>query len=68
LASLGLKLVPDHVLPLSKGGTSFILNIQPLCHAYAAGTPAGCNNLKGAQFIDYRTSAVPAEAGSERAN
>jgi hypothetical protein len=49
LAMLGLKLVPDHVIPVSKGGTNDISNIQPLCHG-----KDGCNNHKGAKFIDYR--------------
>jgi hypothetical protein len=40
------KLFPDHVLPVSKGGTSFIQNIQPLC-----GT---CNSEKNDKHIDYR--------------
>jgi hypothetical protein len=49
LLQLGLKLVPDHVLALVKGGTNDISNIQPLCH----GTE-GCNNKKGTLHIDYR--------------
>jgi hypothetical protein len=41
LSSLGLMLVPDHVLPLSKGGSNDISNIQPLCHGLE-----GCNGKK----------------------
>jgi 5-methylcytosine-specific restriction endonuclease McrA len=41
-----VKLTQDHVVPLSKGGTNWITNIQPLC-----GT---CNSSKGAKTIDYR--------------
>jgi 5-methylcytosine-specific restriction endonuclease McrA len=40
------KLTPDHVLPVSKGGTSNIGNIQPLC--------GPCNSSKGAKTVDYR--------------
>lgn len=42
-----IVLRPDHVVPVTKGGTSFIDNIQPLCH--------GCNCAKGNRnTIDYR--------------
>ncbi len=40
------KLTADHIIPVSKGGTSNIDNIQGLC------TP--CNSSKGARTIDYR--------------
>jgi 5-methylcytosine-specific restriction endonuclease McrA len=40
------KLFPDHVKPVSKGGTSNISNIQPLCGI--------CNSIKSDKFIDYR--------------
>ena len=48
LTALGLKLVPDHIVPLSKSGLNHITNLQPLCH----GT-GGCNNKKGARFHDF---------------
>ena len=40
------KLTSDHVVPVSKGGTSNIDNIQPLC--------LPCNARKGTKAIDYR--------------
>lgn len=41
-----IHLVPDHVVPLAKGGSSFISNIQPLCRY--------CNGSKYTKIIDYR--------------
>jgi len=40
------RLVPDHVVPLAKGGDHHISNIQPLCYE--------CNAFKGTQVRDYR--------------
>ena len=55
LEKLGLMLVPDHITPIAKGGTSNIDNIQPLCHAHKKGSRGGCNNSKIDKIVDYRT-------------
>jgi 5-methylcytosine-specific restriction endonuclease McrA len=41
-----IELTVDHVVPLSRGGTNDIDNLQPLCRA--------CNTSKHAKAIDYR--------------
>ena len=43
-----IKLTADHVVPLSKGGTNSIDNIQPLCQS--------CNSSKHRKTIDYRVN------------
>lgn len=41
-----IKLAADHVVPLARGGTNNISNIQPLC--------GSCNARKHAKSFDYR--------------
>ena len=48
LKALDRKLVPDHIVPLAKGGLDHITNLQPLCHGRG-----GCNNKKKDKFIDF---------------
>ncbi len=44
-------LTPDHVVPLSLGGSNWITNIQPLCRR--------CNSWKNARVMDFRPDTVP---------
>lgn len=41
----GLRLTADHIVPVAKGGTSDIDNIQPLCQP--------CNSRKGTKIVKF---------------
>lgn len=51
LKTLKCVLVPDHIVPIAKGGLNHITNLQPLCHGRG-----GCNLRKGVRFQDFVTS------------
>lgn len=45
-----ITLEPDHIVPLSKGGSHSKENIQPLCRS--------CNAWKGTRTIDFRSKVI----------
>lgn len=50
----GVRLHVDHVVPLRKGGTNYIWNLQPLCHS--------CNSRKHVSTIDFRDPSTRGKA------
>ena len=48
-----VKLSPDHIVPLARGGTNWISNIQPLC-AMSNGRRSGCQYMKNVKEFDLR--------------
>jgi len=46
----GVLLTPDHVVPLSLGGSNLISNIQPLC--------GRCSSWKNVKVVDYRPDEI----------
>ncbi len=54
-----LPLVADHIIPVIRGGTNWIENIQPLCQP--------CNRAKWMDAVDYRLGVVTKRKPHEKA-
>lgn len=47
----GLEITKDHIVPLARGGTNSLSNLQPLCRS--------CNSWKGTRTLDLRDYSSP---------
>lgn len=55
-----IRLQADHIIPVKRGGPSWISNIQPMC--------GRCNGEKGTKIIDYRGVVFEDELDTDDSN